>query len=301
MDDHQDHHDREQREERDRRIDEEVESHVEEGRRSGKAWQEREMRMAGEAAKTGDTSELGGTVLSEAFLGQDAAQILGDPPFEAASTSVLDQPLLVVAQEAKVVETSDRYDYARPDGTVLAVGEQTNQGTARKMLRMVSNLDSMMKSVVEVTQDGERVFAMERKGSVGKNTMVVTDADGNEVGEVKQTKKGRKRASFELRAGGRVLATMQTGRIRAGQGYDIVDPDGELVAYVRRLHEGALESAAKSMLSKADNYVLRVARPLTDPLRTLVVATPMSVDSAISQDEGGVEVGDVKRLWRKLT
>lgn len=286
----------------DRRIDEAVEAHVEAGRRSGQAWQERDVRMAGDLAKSADKlGDLGGTVVSEAFLGQDAGEILGAPPFEAASSSILDQPLLVVSQEARVVETSDCYDYALPDGTVLGVGQQTNQGTARKALRMASNLGSVMKSVVEVTQDGHRVFTMERKSSIGKNTMVISDGDGDEVGEVRQTKKGRRRASFELRSGGEALATMRTGRLEAGRGYDIVAPDGSLIAFVRRLIEGAFKSIATSVTSRPDNYVLRLARPLDDPLRTLVVATPMSVDSAISQRDGGVHLGDLGRLRRRLT
>lgn len=283
-------------------VEQATEEEIEKEKRSGQAWQEREMRMAQDVA-TGEESmsDVGGKLVSDAFTGQKADEILGDPPFEAASSSILDQPLLVVYQDPQFVELSDKYHYARPDGTELALGEQTNQGVARKALRAVSSLDSLMKTVVEVTQDGQKVFAMERKGSVGKNTMVITDAEGREVGEVRQTKRGPRRASFALIAGGQELATMQTGRLNAGQGYDIVGPDGELIAYVRRLFEGVLKNIARGMKSSADNYALRVARPLTDPLRTLVVATPMSVDSAINQRDDGFKLRDLRRAVRRFT
>ncbi len=289
--------------ERDDAIREAADEQIEEQGRSGKAWQEREVRMATDAATGGKDAmtEFGGKMISEAFQGQDAGEILGDPPFEPASANVLDQPVLLVYQEAQFVSLNDKYHYARPDGTELAIGEQTNQGLARKAMRFVSKLDSAMKTVIDVTQDGEKVFEMERKGSIGKNTMVIRDASGNEVGEVKQTKWGKHRATFELRAGGSVLASMQTGRVSAGGGYDIVDPTGELIAWVRRLHTGVLDAVGTAFTSSPDNYALRVARPLADPLRTLVVATPMSVDSAINQEDSGVGLGDVSRTLRRLT
>jgi hypothetical protein len=154
---------------------------------------------------------------------------------------------------------------------------------------------------VEVTLDGSKVFALVRKGTIGKNTMVITDAAGGEVGEVKQTKKGSRRASFALRAGGKDLATMETGRLGEGQGFDIVDVNGELVAIVRRVFQGVVKGIQTGMLSSPDKYALRLARRLDDPLRTLVIATPMSVDSAINQRDDGVGLDDVKRMWRKLT
>ena len=285
-----------------KKREEDIDAYIEREKRDGKAWQEREMRMAQEAAQTeGGMKDLTAKMAAEAFTGQDAAEILGDPAFDPPSPGILDQPLLVIFQEAKMVEVSDRYHYALPDGTELAVGDQVNQGSTRKLLRMSTSLDSMMKSVVEVTQDGAKVFAMERKGTFGKNTMVITDAAGAEVGEVKQTKKGPRRASFALRSGGQDLATMETGRLGEGRGFDILDPEGELVAIVRRLHQGVFKSVSTSMLSSPDNYALRLARQLTDPLRTLVIATPMSVDSAINQRNDGVGLEDVKGILRKFT
>lgn len=289
--------------EREEAVRKAADEHLEEQRRSGRAWQERETRMAAEAAAGGKEgmSELGGKMIGEAFQGQDAAEILGTPPFEPASGGLLDQPVLLIYQEAQFVSLNDKYHYALPDGTVLAMGEQTNQGLTRKAMRFVSKLDSSMKTVIEVTQDGEKQFEMERKGSIGKNTMVIRDAHGRDVGEIKQTKRGNKRASFELRADGSTLASMQTGRLHAGSGYDIVDPDGELIAWVRRLHTGVLDAMSTAFKSSPDNYALRLARRLEDPLRTLVVATPMSVDSAINQDVTGTGLSDVTRALGRLT
>ena len=288
---------------RDEAIREEAEKRIEEQKASGKSWQERETRMVADALTDGEggRGELAKKVANEAFQGQDAGEILGSAAFEAASPNLLDQPLLLIYQEAEFVSVNDKYNYALADGTPVALGEQTNQGLGRKAMRLVSKLDSALKTVIEVVQDGEKVFEMERKGSIGKNTMVIRDAGGEEIGEVKQTKRGSKRASFELRAGGSTLASMQTGRLHAGSGFDIIAADGEVVAWVRRLHTGVLDAIGTAFKSSPDNYALRLARPLEDPLRTLVVATPMAVDSAINQDESGLSLSDVSRNLRRMT
>lgn len=262
------------------------------------AWQAKEKDQV-ERVLRGDSSkgEVMGELVAEAFTGQDADRILGEAAFTAPSPSILDQPLLVVFQPPKLIATSDTYTYSLPDGTQLAVGEQTNQGLGRKLLRMASNLDSRLKTLVEVTQDGSKVFSMERKGALGKNTMVIRDSEDRDVGEVKQTRRDR-RARFALVADGDTLATADVGRLRPGQGFDIVDADGEVVAFVRRLHEGAFKSVTRWAMDSPDNYVLRMAKPLEDPLRTLVVATPMSVDSAVNQDDEGLDVGKVLRRFR---
>jgi hypothetical protein len=44
---------------------------------------------------------------------------------------------------------------------------------------------------------------------------------------------------------------------------------------------------AKAVFTTADNYVVEIARPLEDPLRSLVVAAALSVDTALKQDARG--------------
>jgi hypothetical protein len=41
------------------------------------------------------------------------------------------------------------------------------------------------------------------------------------------------------------------------------------------------------MFTTADNYVVQVHRPLADPLRQLVVARALCVDTALKQDQRG--------------
>jgi len=42
------------------------------------------------------------------------------------------------------------------------------------------------------------------------------------------------------------------------------------------------------MFTSADNYVLQIHRPLEEPLRSLVLASAVSVDLALKQDSRGL-------------
>jgi hypothetical protein len=62
--------------------------------------------------------------------------------------------------------------------------------------------------------------------------------------------------------------------------FDITDRAGEPVAEVIKAWEGF----ARTVFTTADRYVVRIARPLDEPLRTLVVTAALAIDVALKQD-----------------
>jgi len=42
----------------------------------------------------------------------------------------------------------------------------------------------------------------------------------------------------------------------------------------------------KAAFTTADNYVVEIHRPLRDPLASMVVASALTIDTALKQDEG---------------
>ena len=48
------------------------------------------------------------------------------------------------------------------------------------------------------------------------------------------------------------------------------------------------EGLAKTIFTTADNYVVRIHRPLEQPLLTMVVAAALTVDTALKQDNRGL-------------
>ena len=49
-------------------------------------------------------------------------------------------------------------------------------------------------------------------------------------------------------------------------------------------------ASAKTLFTTADNFVVQIHRPLEEPLRTLVVASSLAVDTALKQDDRGVRL-----------
>ena len=48
-----------------------------------------------------------------------------------------------------------------------------------------------------------------------------------------------------------------------------------------------------TLLTTADNYVVEITRALDDPLRSLVVAAALGVDTALKQDARGLDFTDL--------
>jgi uncharacterized protein YxjI len=65
--------------------------------------------------------------------------------------------------------------------------------------------------------------------------------------------------------------------------FGIEDHTGTEVARITKTWEGL----AKTAFTTADNYVVQIHRQLEDPLRLLVVASAVSIDTALKQDARG--------------
>ena len=65
--------------------------------------------------------------------------------------------------------------------------------------------------------------------------------------------------------------------------WNIQDATGAEIARITKTFVGL----AKAMFTTADNYVVQIHRPLEEPLRSLVVAAAVSVDTALKQDNRG--------------
>ncbi|MEM1336069.1 MAG: phospholipid scramblase-related protein, partial [Actinomycetota bacterium] len=66
--------------------------------------------------------------------------------------------------------------------------------------------------------------------------------------------------------------------------FNLQDANGREVARITKTFEGV----AKTLFTNADNYVLTIHEPLSDPLRMLVIASAVSVDLALKQDNRGL-------------
>lgn len=192
------------------------------------------------------------------------------------------EPVLVVNQKAKLIEVNNEYaifdQHARQIGAVRQVG----QSAAKKVLRVLTSVDQYLTHKLQVVDmTGTPVLALTRPAKFVKSKVIVQDGQGNEIGQiVQQNAIGKIR--FSLEANGHAYGSINAENWRAWN-FNIQDHTGAEVARITKTWEGL----AKTMFTSADNYVVQIHRQLEEPLRSLVVASALSVDTALKQDSRG--------------
>ena len=125
------------------------------------------------------------------------------------------------------------------------------------------------------------MLQLTRPAKVMKSKVIVQDGAGNEVGQlIQENMVGKIR--FAMVAGGHQYGTINGENWRAWN-WNIQDHEGVEVARMTKTFSGI----TRAVFTQADNYVVQIHRPLQDPLRSLVVAAAVGVDTALKQDARG--------------
>ena len=196
--------------------------------------------------------------------------------------SIFDEPILVVNQKAKLIELNNQYSVFDQNGNKIAAVNQVGQSTAKKVLRFVSSLDQFMTHKLEVTDNaGQVLLRLTRPAKVFKSTVVVSDGFDREIGRIVQEKMIGK-INFGLEANGQRVGAIFGENWRAWN-FRIEDGNGNEVARITKTFEGVLKTA----FTTADNYVVQIHQRQPEPLNSLIVASALSVDTALKQDARG--------------
>ena len=196
---------------------------------------------------------------------------------------ILTEPILVVNQKAKLIELSNQYTVFDQHGAVIASVNQVGQSTARKVIRLVSSLDQFLTTRLDITDsDGRVILRLTRPGKIVKSTVIVSDGNDVEIGRIVQQNAIGK-INFALESGGQRLGTIKAENWRAWN-FSITDAADREIARVTKTWEGL----AKTMFTTADNYVLQISERAPEPLNSLVVASALSIDTALKQDSRGL-------------
>lgn len=192
------------------------------------------------------------------------------------------EPVLVVNQKAKLLELNNEYAVYDQHGQQLGAIRQVGQSKARKALRLLTDVDQFLTHKLELVDAQGRVqLRLTRPAKLVKSRVLVESADGRSLGElVQQNAIGKIR--FDMVANGQSVGSLNAENWRAWN-FAILDQGGQEVARITKTWEGL----AKTMFTTADNYVVKIHRELSDPLRTLVVASAVTVDTALKQDSRG--------------
>ena len=147
----------------------------------------------------------------------------------------------------------------------------------------MSSVDQFFTHKYEIRDaDDNPVLVMVRPRKIMKSNFVVTKPDGTEVGKVKQRNMLGK-IKFLLSADGKDVGSINAENWRAWN-FHVKDAGGNEVARVTKTWEGL----GTTLFTTADNFVLEIKEPLEDPLLSLVVATTLCIDTALKQDDRGL-------------
>ena len=207
---------------------------------------------------------------------------VGEAAFQGGGT-IFTEPILVVNQKAKLIELNNQYGVFNKDGQQLAAVNQVGQNAAKKALRLLTNLDQFLTHKLEITDSqGRVVLKITRPAKVMKSTVIVSDGNDQEIGRIVQDNMIGK-IHFSLQAGGYTYGSIRAENWRAWN-FRIEDHTGQEVARITKTFEGI----AKTLFTTADNYVVQIHTVLPQPLNSLVVASALSVDTALKQDSRGL-------------
>jgi uncharacterized protein YxjI len=208
----------------------------------------------------------------------------GVPQGQVASGggTIFTEPILVVNQKVKLIEVNNEYAIYDQHGRQIGAVRQVGQSMAKKVMRVLTSYDQFMTHKFQVVDTyGNVLMALTRPAKFLKSRLIVQDGNGNEVGHiVQQNAVGKIR--FALESGGHTWGSINAENWRAWN-FNIQDHTGTEIARITKTWEGL----AKTVFTTADNYVVQIHRPLDDPLRTLVVAAALGVDTALKQDQRG--------------
>ncbi|MFG3368777.1 phospholipid scramblase-related protein [Streptomyces sp. NPDC048156] len=206
----------------------------------------------------------------------------GVAPTGQGGGSLFTEPVLVVNQKAKLIELTNEYTVMDQNGAQIGSVVQVGQSTLKKVARFVSSLDQFMTHKLEIRDAyGQPQLVMTRPAKFMKSRVVVERPDGSPVGEIVQQNMIGK-INFGINVNGQQIGAIKAENWRAWN-FSIVDHADNEVARITKTWEGL----AKTMFTTADNYVLQIHYQLPEPLLSLVVATALTVDTALKQDSRG--------------
>ncbi|ONK10446.1 phospholipid scramblase-related protein [Streptomyces sp. MP131-18] len=205
------------------------------------------------------------------------------PQQPAGGGSPFTEPVLVVSQKTKIIELTNEYAVFDQNGQTIGAVVQVGQSTLKKAARFLSSLDQFMTHRLEIRDaQGQPHLVLTRPAKFVKSRVIVTRTDGREVGEIVQQNAIGK-INFAIMSEGRQVGAVRAENWRAWN-FAIVDHTETEVARITKTWEGL----AKTMFTTADNYVVQIHRQLAEPLLSLVVATALTVDTALKQDSRGL-------------
>jgi uncharacterized protein YxjI len=201
---------------------------------------------------------------------------------EGGGGSLFTEPILVVNQKSKIIELHNQYSVYDQDGNVIAIVDQIGQSQIKQAARLVSSLDQFLTHKMQITDpSGAVLLHLTRPRKIVKSSVIVSDADDQEIGRIVQRRAVGK-IRFGLEVNGEEVGKIKAENWRAWN-FRIEDASGNEIARITKTWEGF----ARTAFTTADNYVVEIHERQPEPLTSLIIASALSVDTALKQDNRG--------------
>lgn len=188
------------------------------------------------------------------------------------------EPVLVVNQKTKFIGPNTEYAIYDQHGQQLGAVREVGQSRMKNAVSVRSARDRLRRLQV-VDLNGQVLMALTRPAKVIRSTLIVRQADGAEIGQIVQKNIGIiGKVRFGVESAGRTLGSIHAENWTAWD-FNIQDSAGNEIARITKTWSGW----AKENFTKSDNYVVQFNRPVDEPLRSLVIAASLAVDTALKE------------------
>jgi uncharacterized protein YxjI len=194
---------------------------------------------------------------------------------------LFNSPVLLVEQPKEVFGVESKYTVFNPQGQPVAlVGEPNLTGGKKAMRFLFSEYSNNTRHTLHVMRpDGMPMMIIDKPFALMTPKVQITWPNGQPIGAIQ--------CHFGLKPRFTLLDPWerQLGEIRGdffGWDFTISDWQGVEVARVNKQWEGL----AATWFTTADRYAVQIRYQLPDPLRSLVVATAITIDVVLRENKG---------------
>jgi uncharacterized protein YxjI len=197
---------------------------------------------------------------------------------QAPSDRLLAHSTFVVDQKAKLIELRNEYSIHDDHGNRIGSVMQVGQSALTRVLRLLLRADSLLGVNLEI-REASGAVALRLHKPAFRITCTISWPNGAVIGRIAaRIRLGKVRMAITDPAGS-VLGEVRAANLRAWN-FNVQDASGRLIARVDKKWAGARE-----LFTTADKYRVELDPNLTDPLRSLVVASCLAIDTLLKQQK----------------
>lgn len=197
-----------------------------------------------------------------------------------AAAPLLSAHTLVVDQKTKIFEMKNEYRIFDENNQKIGSVEQVGQGILTFLARLGSDYDVLLPVKLEVRDASDQPVLYLHKPFFRMTVNVSQPNGGPPIGSI-QKKMRLGKARFELSdASGQEVGEVRAKNWRA-RNFEITDRNGQAVAEVSKEWKGI----ARELFTDSDKYIVRIQPHASEPLRSLALGASLAIDVIMKQKD----------------